>query len=60
MPEKQTTDDDDASTDVVKDHMFAVKRGEPPKHVGGGWYELSDGTRVQGQDAALESEAALF
>ena len=30
-----------------------------PMHMGGGWYELSDGTRVQGKDAAVAAEAAL-
>lgn len=25
------------------------------KHLGGGWYELPDGSRVQGRDAALEA-----
>ena len=29
------------------------------KHVGGGWYELSDGTRVQGKTAATEAQAKL-
>lgn len=28
-------------------------------HVGGGWYELPDGTRVQGRDAAEEALAAV-
>lgn len=28
---------------------------EEPHHVGGGWYELPDGTRVQGRTAALEA-----
>ena len=28
-----------------------------PKHVGGGWYELPDGTRVQGKEAALKAMA---
>jgi len=27
-----------------------------PKHVGGGWYELSNGERVQGKDEAIEAE----
>ena len=27
-----------------------------PKHVGGGWYELSNGERVQGKEEALEKE----
>ena len=27
-----------------------------PKHVGGGWYELSSGERVQGKEEAIEAE----
>ena len=27
-----------------------------PKHVGGGWYELSNGERVQGKEEALKEE----
>lgn len=30
-----------------------------PKHVGGGQYELSDGSKVKGKDAAIEAENAL-
>ena len=31
--------------------------GRPePEHVGGGWYALPDGTRVQGLDNALEAQ----
>lgn len=30
-----------------------------PKHTGGGWYELSNGQKVQGKEAAKEAEAAL-
>lgn len=29
------------------------------KHVGGGWYELSNGDRVQGKDAAEAAQAKL-
>lgn len=38
-----------------------VKEAEPdfPKHVGGGQYELSNGEKVKGKDAALEAEKAL-
>lgn len=32
---------------------------EFPKHTGGGYYELSDGTKVQGKEAAIEAEQAL-
>lgn len=30
-----------------------------PRHAGGGWYELSDGSRVQGREAAHDAEEAL-
>jgi hypothetical protein len=30
-----------------------------PEHTGGGWYTLSDGSRVRGEDAATAAEAAL-
>ncbi|SFI36002.1 MULTISPECIES: hypothetical protein [unclassified Bacillus (in: firmicutes)] len=30
-----------------------------PKHIGGGWYELSNGKKVQGKDEALETEESL-
>lgn len=30
-----------------------------PKHSGGGWYELSNGEKVQGKDEALEAEKEL-
>lgn len=32
---------------------------EFPKHSGGGYYELSNGEKVRGQEAALEAEKAL-
>ncbi|MGF2617737.1 hypothetical protein FZC84_11925 [Rossellomorea vietnamensis] len=32
---------------------------EFPKHTGGGWYELSNGERVQGKEDALAAEAEL-
>ncbi len=32
---------------------------EYPKHTGGGYYELSNGEKVQGKDAAIEAEEAL-
>lgn len=32
---------------------------EFPKPTGGGWFELSNGERVQGRDAADEAQAAL-
>lgn len=32
---------------------------EFPKHTGGGYYELSNGEKVKGKDAAFEAEKAL-
>lgn len=32
---------------------------EYPKHVGGGYYELSNGEKVQGKDKAIKAEQAL-
>ncbi len=45
------------TTDV--EVQAAIDRVAGPAHVGGGWYELSDGTRVQGKDEAVAAEAAL-
>ena len=44
----------------IKPEPVEVKQKEtadkPPfKHVGGGWYELADGSRVKGKQKALES-----
>jgi len=30
-----------------------------PKHTGGGWYELSNGEKVQGKDEAITAEKEL-
>lgn len=30
-----------------------------PKHTGGGYYQLSNGEKVQGKDAAIEAEKTL-
>lgn len=32
---------------------------EFPKHTGGGWYELSNGDKVQGKEDAEKAEAKL-
>ncbi|MDD3494193.1 MAG: hypothetical protein PHZ19_11935 [Candidatus Thermoplasmatota archaeon] len=31
-----------------------------PRHVGGYWYELSDGRKVQGKEKAIEAEELLW
>lgn len=42
----------DSGTESVKDSVF-------PKHTGGGWYELSNGEKVQGKDEAIEAQSEL-
>ena len=39
----------------VREEPVSVKE-QFPKHVGGGWYELSNGERVQGKEEALKEE----
>lgn len=36
-----------------------TEAGFEPQHVGGGYYELSNGERVQGKEAAFEAQKAL-
>jgi hypothetical protein len=36
-----------------------ISHDEFPQHTGGGWYTLSDGSRVRGEEAATAAEAAL-
>lgn len=50
---------DQSGTDPEEPPIEAVESSGRPTHVGGGWYELSDGTRVQGKVAAMAAEAAL-
>ncbi|MCC1486746.1 hypothetical protein LB312_05665 [Bacillus tropicus] len=35
------------------------KNSKFPKHAGGGWYELSNGDKIQGKDEAVEAEQSL-
>lgn len=35
------------------------RESEFPRHKGAGWYELSDGDTVRGEEEAIEAEAAL-
>lgn len=67
------TDDDDDDDDHVLDPHDTVDgqtdtqpavdddEGEPefPKATGSGWYELSDGSKVQGAERAMKAEAEL-
>lgn len=44
---------------LVKEEQNQEDNEENPKHTGGGYYELSNGEKVQGKDAAIEAEKAL-
>lgn len=37
-----------------------VESSKHPKHTGGGWYELSDGSKIQGKEEAYEAEKGLI
>lgn len=39
--------------------LIGDSTGNYPKHLGGGWYELSTGERIQGKDDAAAAEKAL-
>lgn len=51
------TDDSSDSSDKAETHDESDP--EFPKHLGKGWYELPDGSQVQGKKNALEAMAAL-
>lgn len=40
---------------VPKESAFSVPE-KFPKHTGGGWYELSNGEKVQGKEEAKEAQ----
>lgn len=42
--------EDDKTDNEVEDY---------PKHTGGGYYELSNGTKVKGKEVAIEAEKAI-
>ena len=48
---KNSDDEDDTDT--------KIKETEYPKHTGSGWYELSNGEKVQGREEAIKSEKEL-
>lgn len=41
------------------DEKEKVENNRYPDHLGGGWYELSDGSKIRGQEEALEAEYEL-
>lgn len=62
-PQQQQTANSDASS---SDESSNQQQGniqyvsyQEPKHVGGGWYQLSNGEKVQGKDEAIEAEKEL-
>lgn len=50
--------DEKRIADLQKRKLISEAIEEPiaePKHVGGGYYELPDGTRIKGKQAAIEA-----
>lgn len=63
-PQKSSTEDEDRPQD--QSNFDGDAAGEPddtgndwPKGGDGGWYELSNGKKIQGEDAAIEAQAKL-
>jgi len=44
---------------AAKDDNVETNGQEYPKHTGGGWYELSNGEKIQGKDHAIAAEDEL-
>ncbi|WP_245807758.1 hypothetical protein [Halobacillus massiliensis] len=44
---------------VITNAEDALKEDEFPKHTGGGYFELSNGEKVKGKEAAVEAEKEL-
>jgi len=45
---------------AAKDENNAEVEQEYPKHTGGGWYELSNGEKIQGKEEAIAAEDELM
>ena len=48
-----------AETEAARSGSESDSENEFPKHTGGGWYELSNGDKIQGQDDAIKAEKKL-
>lgn len=49
------SDDSARITFLAENGYIEKKESAYPKHVGGGWYELADGSKVQGKDEAISA-----
>ena len=43
----------------VQHEPVSLPKDEFPKHTGGGWYELSNGEKVQGKQEAKEQQKSV-
>lgn len=50
---------DDVADRAIKAGWADSDESEWPKHVGGGYYELSNGEKVKGKEAAFEAQALI-
>ena len=44
---------------VHNEPVSSLPKDEFPKHTGGGWYELSNGDKVQGKQEAKEQQKSV-
>ncbi|WP_130807652.1 hypothetical protein [Senegalia massiliensis] len=44
----------------IQDTEETIDNTDFPKHTGGGWYELSNGEKIQGKEEALKAENELM
>lgn len=58
-PESQDENPGSESQESESEQEPESEDAEFPKHLGGGYYELSNGEKVKGKEQALEAERAL-
>ena len=56
---KPTGSDDQVQIQEAIDTIDQETPRTAAKHTGGGWYELSDGTKIKGKDEAAAAQAKL-
>jgi len=44
----------------VEGEETSIDKKDFPKHTGGGWYELSNGKKIQGKEEAISAEKELI
>ncbi|MDL4842832.1 hypothetical protein [Aquibacillus rhizosphaerae] len=58
-PNEGNSDEGNLAEDATEQTEATLGDEEFPKHTGGGWFELSNGEKIQGKEEALEAEKEL-